>query len=263
MTMSPLPGTFPFGAKLVPLVQADRSPKRVFVLGVYASAVHARWTGPDGRVLVHALAVASEPVIFWNGDGAADIIRAIPVPAAAGRLEPADAKFNGPSGRSIDDDFLGPLGLARADAWLCDLVPHTCLNPSQRAAAEREYEPRREACGLPPVDLPDVPKSFADDERRAEILSEIAEAKPSIIVLLGDQPLRHFAARAGGEWRRLADFGRDDDKYGRLHPMEIDGRSYELLPLAHPRQVSGLGMHSAEWRRRHNAWKRDVALRLL
>ena len=32
---------FPFGQKLHPLVQEDTSPKKVFVLGVYASAVHA------------------------------------------------------------------------------------------------------------------------------------------------------------------------------------------------------------------------------
>ncbi len=63
-------GTYPFGSNLSVLVQADRSPKRIFVLGVYASAVHARWVSPDDRTLVHALAVASEPVIFWDGSGA-------------------------------------------------------------------------------------------------------------------------------------------------------------------------------------------------
>jgi hypothetical protein len=56
-------GTYPFGSSLKPLAQVDRSPKRLFVLGVYASAVHAQWIGPDGRLLVRALAVASEPVI--------------------------------------------------------------------------------------------------------------------------------------------------------------------------------------------------------
>ncbi len=65
---------FPFGRPLKRLVQADRSPKKVFVLGVYASAVHARWVGPDNRIKVRALAVASEPYIFWRGEGAADII---------------------------------------------------------------------------------------------------------------------------------------------------------------------------------------------
>ena len=41
--------------------------KKVFVLGVYASAVHARWK-KDGKVICQALAVASEPRIFWDGN---------------------------------------------------------------------------------------------------------------------------------------------------------------------------------------------------
>ena len=59
---------YPFGSKLKPVMQKDRSSKKVFVLGVYASAVHARWYGPDGKIRVRALAVASEPEIFWQGD---------------------------------------------------------------------------------------------------------------------------------------------------------------------------------------------------
>ena len=58
---------FPFGQELHPLVQEDTSPKKVFVLGVYASAVHARWK-KDGQIVCQALAVASEPRIFWDGD---------------------------------------------------------------------------------------------------------------------------------------------------------------------------------------------------
>lgn len=34
---------YPFGETVRRLVQQDRTPKHVFVLGVYASAVHARW----------------------------------------------------------------------------------------------------------------------------------------------------------------------------------------------------------------------------
>lgn len=66
---------FPFGERLHRLVQEDRTPKKVFVLGVYASAVHARWM-KDGKVECPALAVASEPRIFWDGneDEAREII---------------------------------------------------------------------------------------------------------------------------------------------------------------------------------------------
>ena len=84
-------GAFPFGSPVRALVQEDRRPKRVFVLGVYASAVHARWVGPDGKELVKALAVGSEPVIFWCGSRAKEIVAGVTVPAGAGRLEPAEA----------------------------------------------------------------------------------------------------------------------------------------------------------------------------
>ena len=67
-----------FGEYVQPLVQEDRSPKRVFVLGVYASAVHARWKRGN-NIICQALAVASEPRIFWDGnpDEAREIISGI------------------------------------------------------------------------------------------------------------------------------------------------------------------------------------------
>ena len=56
--------------------------------------------------------------------------------------------------RALDSKVLAPLGLTRDDTWLCDLVPHTCLNPKQKAALAREYEPRMAEMGLPAPRLP-------------------------------------------------------------------------------------------------------------
>ena len=116
--------TFPFGMPVVPVVQKDRGPKCLFVLGVSASAVHACWKGPDGKTLLAALAVASEPEIFWSGDRAeaAAIVARVPVPRGAGKLTAAGDHLNGPSGRTLDCEYLKPLGVTRADAWLCDLI---------------------------------------------------------------------------------------------------------------------------------------------
>ena len=105
--------TFPFGQPLQPVIQTDRSPKKVFVLGVYASAVHARWIGPDSKPKINALAVASEPYIFWKGEGCDEIVRKIRIPKGLGHLEPAAAMYNGPSGITLDSCFLSPLGLNR------------------------------------------------------------------------------------------------------------------------------------------------------
>jgi hypothetical protein len=134
---------FPFGETVKPLAQLDRTPKKVFVLGVYASAVHARWKC-GSKIVCQALAVASEPRIFWDGnpEEAAEIIGKIKIPKELGTLEPAGSHLNGPSAKVLDEHILAPLGFTRKDAWLCDLLPETRLNPSQVKALKEKYEPK-------------------------------------------------------------------------------------------------------------------------
>jgi hypothetical protein len=128
---------FPFGQPLKTVIQQDRSPKKVFVLGVHGSAVHAKWFPPGGRKpLRKALAVASEPEIFWNGENAAEIISKIAIPQEAGHLKPAEERFNGPSGNTLDKLYLTPLELSRSDVWLCDLVPHSLMSKNQKNAIQ-------------------------------------------------------------------------------------------------------------------------------
>ena len=43
-------GTFPFGQPVRVLVQQGRTPERVIVLGVYTSAVHARWATDQAAI---------------------------------------------------------------------------------------------------------------------------------------------------------------------------------------------------------------------
>ena len=89
---------FPFGEPLRALMQEDRTPKKIFVLGVYASAVHATWK-KENKIICRALAVASEPRIFWDGnpEEAKRIIDRIQIPAVLGELIPASRQLNGPS----------------------------------------------------------------------------------------------------------------------------------------------------------------------
>ena len=105
---------YPFGKIVQPLVQKDRTPKQVFVLGVYASAVHARWK-KGNEIVCQALAVASEPRIFWDGnpDEAKEIISKIHIPDELGILEPAGSHLNGPSAKVLDEHILAPLGYVR------------------------------------------------------------------------------------------------------------------------------------------------------
>jgi len=247
-------GVFPFGQPVETLVQGDRSPKKVFVLGVYASAVHARWIGPDGRNLVRALAVASEPHIFWRGEGAEEIINRITMPTDLGRLVPADYKLNGPSGVALDELFLHPLGITRDDAWLCDLVPHSCVNPTQQKAIDRAYMPLVERYGLPVPSVPSVPRTLADDARRRQILEEIQESRAEAVVLLGDEPIRWFLRHFDDCWRRLSDF----EPYGRRHPVQLDDLDIDVLPLVHPRQAARLGRSSKKWFELHELWRESI-----
>jgi uracil-DNA glycosylase len=254
-------GNFAFDAPVRALDQEDRSPKQIFVLGVYASAVHARWKY-SGHEVVKALAVASEPCIFWNGERAEEIIRQVAIPPEWGSLEPADPRFNGPSGRALDECFLAPLGLKRKDAWLCDLVPHSCLNLQQEKAIQRvrKLYPHFQFSEPTVPKLPDPPVT---DERRAQILQELSESRASILVLLGDEPIRWFLHPVAGGWKRLADFGTTNKEYGKLHPANIVGREWKVLPLAHPRQVARLGRSSTRWYDLHQWWIEHRAAMLL
>jgi hypothetical protein len=256
---------YPFGSKLKPVVQKDRGLKKIFVLGVYASAVHARWYGPDGKIRVRALAVASEPEIFWRGDEeeAEKIINAISIPSGCGYLK-SDARFNGPSGKTLDEQFLKPLGYIRDDAWLCDLLPETRLNKGQLEALKREYLPLVEKGLLPEVTIPPVPRHFSNDARSMEIVAELMESKAELLITLGDIPLREFVARYKKEWNRLSVFGTSRSKYGKSkrHELAIDGKTIELLPLVHPRQARRMGASSIDWYNLHKYWvdhARDVA----
>ena len=246
-------GVFPFGQPVVTVEQVDRDPMPVFVLGVYPGAVHARWLGPDERERVKALAVASEPAPFWRGEDAAVIVAQVTVPPDAGQLVAAESHFNGANGRTLDDLILAPLGLRRNLTWLCNLVPHYCASPQQLAAIARAYTPLVATHGLPAATASPIPATFADDHRAQAIAAEITESTAGLLILLGDEPIRHFLHYYDRRHEWLGDFGRNADTYGRLHRVAINGRRIQVLPLAHPRQIAGLGQ-SARWYDLHQAW---------
>lgn len=249
---------YPFGEELKPVVQEDRTPKKVFVLGVYASAVHACWRKPgQKRPVCTALAVASEPRIFWDGnpEEAAAIISRINFPKELGTLEPAESRFNGSSAKVLDEHILSPLGFTRKDAWLCDLLPETRLNDGQISALEK-YEKERVKYGLNEVTIPKRPSNFCDKERCKEIIAELEESKADMLVLLGDIPIKQFLNKvANVDYKSLKEYKERYD-YGSQSEAVINGKTYKILPLAHPRQIGALGSHSSDWFRLHQEWER-------
>lgn len=247
---------FPFGETVKRLVQEDRTPKKVFVLGVYASAVHARWTiGTELKCA--ALAVASEPRIFWDGNPqeAADIISKIKLPEGAGTLRPAGRNLNGPSAKVLDEHILAPLGFTRKEAWLCDLLPETRLNDGQQKVRDGAYKECREKYGLNEVTVPDRPTEFCDKVRCREILAELEESKAELLILLGDIPIKQFLnVVASVDYSTLQEY-KDHYGYGNPTEVSINGRTINVLPLAHPRQIGGLGFHSKGWKYIHQTWE--------
>ena len=247
---------FPFGETVKPLVQEDRTLKKVFVLGVYASAVHARWRN-GSKIKCNALAVASEPRIFWDGNPkeAAEIISRIKIPKELGTLEPADMRFNGPSAKVLDEHVLAPLGFTRKDAWLCDLLPETRLNDGQVKAIKREYEKVRKEYGLNEVTIPKRPSRFCDRKRCEEIVAELEESKAELLILLGDIPIKQFLnVVTNVNYKSLQEY-KELHGYGIPTDVTINGKPIKVLPLAHPRQIGGLGSHSSEWYKVHQEWE--------
>jgi uracil-DNA glycosylase len=197
--------------------------------------------------------VASEPEIFWRGENAAEIIGKIQIPSSCGYLIPTSIVFNGPSGRSLDDLYLYPLGYTREDVWLCDLLPKSRMNPSQAVAIERVYNPYVKKGLLPPINFPCVPKVFADEQRRNEIVNELKQSRSKLLVLLGDKPLEDFL-KYYHRIKSLSQITENGKFYGKTIPIKIDGYSIEVLPLAHPRQAGQLGRASKSWGNIHKAW---------
>lgn len=251
---------YPFGEAVHPLVQKDRTSKKVFVLGVYASAVHANWKSPINGGC-RALAVASEPRIFWDGniEEAKEIISRIKIPKELGSLEPAQAELNGPSGKVLDEHILKPLGLTRADAWLCDLLPETRLNPGQTKVIEERYNPLIEAYGLNPVTIPKVPNTFCDKARAEKITAELLESEAELLVLLGDIPIAQYLRRvAVVPYKTLGEYV-NTYGYGTVTEVTISGKIFRVLPLTHPKQIGALGAHSEKWYKMHKEWEESIS----
>ena len=248
---------FPFGQTSNKVEQQDKSPKKAFVLGVYASAVHARWIDKDGIQKVSALAVASEPEIFWQGLDAEEIINGIDIPNALGRLTlPTNKNLNGPSGRSLDEKFLKPLGLKRENTWLCDLSPYSRMNVNQKKAIEEHYTKEiQELYNLPEATIPEFKESELNSEkRRKEILEELELSKAKTLILLGDLPIKWFLSFYDKQFKTLSDFGVTSKEYGMEREIQINNKTYNVIALCHPRQADRLGLSNTKWGDLHDKW---------
>ena len=182
------------------------------------------------------------------------IIDKISIPSQLGKLVPSEKRFNGPSGKVLDDLFLLPLGYDRKDVWLCDLLPYSRINPNQQEAIKNKYKPFVNQYNLPECTVPHFNAAELKNPSRVdEIVEELEQSQADTIILLGDLPIKHFLSYFSKS-NKLYDFGKTKKEYGNPVPIIIKGKTYQVIPLVHPRQAGNLGRSSLDWSELHKNW---------
>lgn len=230
----------------------------LFVLGVYPSALHVRWTSPAGGT-VGALAVDDEPVVFWDGADADERVRrwreAVGWTDEWGTVTRASG--NGSSGRHVVRHVLDPLGVDAAAVFFTDCLPLYFVKEgpgSQGARLRAVYDPFASSHhGLQPADLPRRPppaelvrRAVAEEGQvlRHQLLASGSER----VVTLGQEAADVLAAITGHD-RVLLDTGPD---YGTRRRLRVEARDIEWIPLTHP------GNRAPIWATRHALWGRHL-----
>jgi len=268
---------FPFGAPSTP--RPPRLPTKtteLFVLGVYPSALHVRWTPPtwaqeiEGVRSVGALAVADEPTVFWDGIAPtpADLVDAWKqrvgfldgdAPGRWGRVSPAG---NGTSGRPVLDRVLGPLGISAESTWFSDCVNTFFVKSgkgSQGDAWRERYAPFAAAAGCSDATIPQRPSAnelvtLAIEHHVDRLRAELLASNTPRVVTLGEEARRVLAEitdeSSGAPMQELtlqsdAPIG---DLYGQKGRVHIGHWTASWMALVHP------GQRSADWAAIHAAW---------
>jgi hypothetical protein len=253
-------GKFPFGLEIKQIKQNDRSPKEVFVLGKYASALHGKFISKDTRNLrnINALAIDSEPCIFWDGNNAENLINQVNkiVPPEIGKFElPDNIELNGPSGKALDKYYLEPLKLVRNDVWMCDLIPQFLVNKNDsQYNAQTLLNKYLEKINMVKFqsNIPFVPTDI-DSDRIMEIKNELIQSNARTIILLGQDTLKWFISK-------ISDFHKTELKeinpYGMPFDIRINGleNTYKVYAFAHMHHIEKPIGKGKEWREKHFDW---------
>jgi hypothetical protein len=229
-------GVFPFGRKVLKVSQADRTPKPVFILGVYGSAVYAQFKAVNSEIPIRYLPVDNEPGIFWNGDKEAvkKIISEINLPKAVGKLTPEISSVNGIMGKAFDKYYLHPLKLTRDQIWICNLIPYIVLNKNERKSV-RKYNNIHHEFNLPKAEIPAKKErwNYLTKKRFREIIEEIFLSRAEFIITLGQQPLKWFLQEYNSGVEKLLNV----KDYGSFTKIQIESIKLNFIPLFHPRQL--------------------------
>lgn len=258
----PFDGVFPFGRP-----STERPPRRpavatkAFVLGVYPSALHVRWSCGDS--VVASLAVDVEPTVFWDGADAAQRVAAwrrdVGFRSEWGTISSAG---NGTSGDRLTTGILEPLGVEPGEVWFSDLVPWFFVKRQggesrrrqQFEAINQDYAPFATRHGLPAATLPLRPtlarlSSYAVEHRRDVLRRELVESGTRVLITLGEEPrfvVERIADRVCG--RVTQTLTARMTGYEDSGSLTIDGREIEWWALKHP------GQRRTDWAALHQRW---------
>lgn len=237
------PGTYPFGRPVQPCSPSASSPRCVFVLGAYPSALHVAWTPPAPYRRVQAIAVDNEPLPFWNGSDQEARVETWKKsvgfkPEAQGSISVA-GNLNGSSGDWVDKNVLDPLKVARADVWITDSLDTYRCSEGLASRIDDTYNPFATAVGLSQAVLLQHPSESdiikeASRDHQPRLRQEIETCNPDLIVTLGNAALaviRELYPQTGGQDVLRLD---SSERYGAVVTLQVGQRKVDLLPLAHP-----------------------------
>jgi uracil-DNA glycosylase len=240
-------GIFPFGRHVLPRRPSAASPRRVFILGAYPSALHVRWQPPRPYRIVAALAVDNEPEPFWTADDEEQQIERwrdeVGFSSAWGSVSRA-GRLNGSSGRWLRDNVLVPLGLGRHETWITDCLDTYRGSDDQHGRLGNTYAPVAEAAGLPPASLPPHPRhedaivNEAAERHQVRLRDELRGAAPEQLITLGRAALRVLLGLVQVEDDEVTpalDVDPDGNgAYGQAVRVRVVGHEATWLCLAHP-----------------------------
>ena len=107
--------------------------------------------------------------------------------------------------------------------------------------------------------VPNFDKAELNSElRRNEILEELEESQADTLILLGDLPIYWFLRIYNKQYSKLSQFGDTNETYGRGHKIQINNKTYKVIPLCHPRQADRLGRSNEKWGQLHDNWTKET-----
>lgn len=246
---------FPFGQPLLPREPSASGPRPAFILGAYPSALHIRWTPPEGKG-VKALAVDNEPTPFWSGGDEAERVAAWKERVHYdekrwGTAAPA-GDLNGSTGQKLDTSILGPLGLTRADTWITDCLDTYRCGDEQAIRIFGRYNPFAHDRGLPLAILPEHPNendivSEAQRFHGKRLREEVRAASPDWVITLGNAALRVLTGLLDEVPASAPDRLIPSDTYDQVLEVRLLGHNIRWLPLAHPAAPSDYRVAHEQW----------------